>query len=315
MTTTTHVLSDMAALRSELRQQGDPHRQLFRLEPWRAVLDIAFDWLIVLSSVALVVWWSEMCAPLAVVLIANRQRALGNILHDAGHRNIWRDPLRNDLVARIFIAPLLFSSLSRYRETHFKHHMELGTEGGDPDLLFSSRNASTSWVSHYLDQVLSLNAWLSSFRGHLFSCQVRTVSQLYILAWWGGAMALMWTVAGPDFTITFMDLWLLARATAFHLITTFREMCDHFGLQPGGVFTFSRDMACHGFWRKLIHPRNNGYHLTHHLLPAVPYYRLPEAHRLLKGQEVFQERGKVCSSYFTGPDPVTSTWIGPGQFQ
>ncbi len=27
--------------------------------------------------------------------------------------------------------------------------------------------------------------------------------------------------------------------------------------------------------RWLVHPRNNGYHLTHHLLPAVPYYRLP----------------------------------------
>jgi len=107
MTTTSHVLSDMAALRSELRQQGDPHCELFRLHPWRALLDIAFDWLIVLSSVALVVRWSELFAPLAVVLIANRQRALGNLLHDAGHRNLWRDRRRNDLVARLFIAPLL----------------------------------------------------------------------------------------------------------------------------------------------------------------------------------------------------------------
>ena len=75
MTTTSNVLSDMAALRSELRQQCDPHCELFRLSPWRAVLDIAFDWLIVLSSVALVVWWSELFAPLAVVLIANRDNA------------------------------------------------------------------------------------------------------------------------------------------------------------------------------------------------------------------------------------------------
>jgi hypothetical protein len=85
-----------------------------------------------------------------------------------------------------------------------------------------------------------------------------------------------------------------------------------FGLRPGGVFTFTRDMACHGFWRWLIHPRNNGYHLTHHLLPAVPYYRLPEAHQLLKGQNVFQDRSNICSDYFTGTDPVTGAWQTQG---
>jgi len=146
--------------------------------------------------------------------------------------------------------------------------------------------------------------------GHLLSPQVRISSQLYILGWWVAAVALMWATAGAPFTIAFLVLWLLARATVFHLITTFREMCDHFGLQPGGVFTFTRDMACHGFWRKFIHPRNNGYHLTHHLLPAVPYYRLPEAHMLLKSQEVFQGRATVCSAYFTGPDAVTRAWQG-----
>ena len=315
MTTTSNVLSDMAALRSELRQQGDPHCELFRVAPWRAVLDIAFDWLIVLSLVALVVWWSELFAPLAVVLIANRQRALGNILHDAGHRNLWRDRRRNDLVARLFIAPLLFASLTRYRETHFKHHIALGDAGSDPDFLIASRQSSASWGLHYLDQVFSLNAWLSSVGGHLFSRQLRVASLLYIVAWWACAVALMWASAGASFTVPFLVLWLLARATVFHLITTFREMCDHFGLLPGGVFTFTRDMVSHGFWRKLIHPRNNGYHLTHHLLPAVPYYRLPEAHRMLQRQQVFQDSATVCSSYFSGVESVTMAWQGQGQIR
>ena len=315
MTTTSNVLSDMAELRSELRRQGDPHCELFRLNPWRAVLDIAYDWISILSAVAVVVWGSELFAPLAVVVIANRQRALGNILHDAGHRNLWRDRRRNDLVARLFIAPLLFASLSRYRETHFKHHMALGDAGCDPDFLTASRKAPASWISSYLDQVFSPSAWLSAVGGHLFLRQVRAASHLYIVGWWVGALALMWAIAGASFTTVFLVLWLLARATVFHLITTFREMCDHFGLQPGGVFTFTRDMACHGFWRRVIHPRNNGYHLTHHLLPAVPYYRLPEAHRLLKRQQVFQEGATVCSSYFSGVDPVTQAWRGLGQIR
>ncbi len=72
MTTTSNVLSDMAALRSELRQQGDPHCELFRLAPWRALLDIAFDWLIVLCAVALVVWWSELFAPRVYRILCKR---------------------------------------------------------------------------------------------------------------------------------------------------------------------------------------------------------------------------------------------------
>src|SRR5690606_21548093 len=140
-------------------------------------------------------WWSQLFSPLAVVLIANRQRALGNILHDAGHRNLWRDRRRNDWVARLFIAPLLFSSLTRYRETHFKHHMALGDAGGDPDFLIASRHARASWVLHYLDQVFSLQAWFSSLGGHLISRQIRARSQLYILGWWFCAMALMWAMA------------------------------------------------------------------------------------------------------------------------
>jgi fatty acid desaturase len=159
MTTTSNVLADMGALRSALRRQGDPHCELFRLTPWRVVLDIAFDWISIFSAVALVVWVNELLAPLAVVLIANRQRALGNILHDAGHRNLWRDRRRNDLVARLFIAPLLFASLSLYRETHFKHHMALGEPGEDPDFLTASQKAPASWVSNYLEQVLSRSAW------------------------------------------------------------------------------------------------------------------------------------------------------------
>ena len=118
----------------------------------------------------------------------------------------------------------------------------------------------------------------------------------------------MVSFTGHEFTLTFVALWLVARATLFHLITTYREMCDHFGLRPGGIFSFTRDMACHSLWRYVIHPRNNGYHLTHHLLPAVPYYRLPQAHRLFRQMPVYRARGQVCDAYFAGTGAVTHGW-------
>ena len=87
-----------------------------------------------------------------------------------------------------------------------------------------------------------------------------------------------------------------------------REMCDHFGLRPGGILSFTRDMAVRGPARWLIHPRNNGYHLTHHLLPAVPYYHLPRAHALFRRLPAYRAHGTVCDAYFGGPAAVVRAW-------
>jgi fatty acid desaturase len=277
------------------------------------VVDIAIDWVVVLGSVAAVVLLSGWLAPLAVVLIANRQRALGNILHDAGHRNLWRDRRRNDLIARLAVAPLLFASLTSYREAHFRHHLSLGDTSRDPDFLPIPACPPRHWLASFARNACAWPAWLGSFAGHLASAEVSVASKLFIVGWWTAAVAASLFIAGAGFTGVFLLLWLVARGTVFHLITTFREMCDHFGLQPGGIFTFTRDMACHGFWRQLIHPRNNGYHLTHHLLPAVPYYRLPQAHHLFEQMPVYRAQASVCHAYFTGQRAVTAAWQARGR--
>jgi fatty acid desaturase len=308
MAPTSEVLADMAGLRDQLRQQGSPYSELFKLSPTRVLLDIAFDWLLILGAVTAVVWLDVMLAPVSVLLIANRQRALGNILHDAGHRNIWRDKERNDVVARALVAPLLFASLSRYRETHFQHHLELGRTQGDPDLIPGQDHLPSSWMVSYCRCLISWATWQGSLGGHLFAQEVSLRSKTFIVGWWVCFAGVLGSLAGSDFALAFVSLWLVSRATLFHCITTFREMCDHFGLLPGGVFGFTRDMVCHGPWRWIIHPRNNGYHLTHHLLPAVPYYRLPEAHALLIRLPMFENRSHICRAYFTTKTAVTTEW-------
>ena len=302
------VLSDVAELRSQLRVHGCAHRDLVRLNLARPLTDIAFDWLAILASVGAVVWLSGWLAPLALCLIANRQRALGNILHDAGHRNLWRDCQINDSLAHALVAPFLFASLADYRAAHFKHHLALGDGVSDPDFLPIPDHPPQHWRTSYQRNVCSWPAWLSSVAGHLAARDVPASAKLFIVAWWCIVVALMVFFTGHVFTLTFVALWLVARATLFHLITTYREMCDHFGLRPGGIFSFTRDMACHSFWRHVIHPRNNGYHLTHHLLPAVPYYRLPQAHRLFRQMPVYRARGQVCDAYFAGTGAVTHGW-------
>lgn len=303
------VLADLSEFRAQLRIHQSAHISLLRVGPWRPLADICFDWLVVLLSVHLVEVWGAWLIPLAVVLIANRQRALGNILHDAGHRNLSRNLRVNDLIATALVAPLVFASLERYRSVHFQHHLALGDAAADPDFLTAGAQAPTRWATALRRQLTAPGAWKGSLWGHLFGAQVGWRAQLYILAWWAVGLFALALMRGVGFAGLFLALWLVSRATAFHVITTLREMCDHFGLRVGGIFSYTRDMPCHSAWRWLVHPRNNGYHLTHHLLPAIPYYRLPAAHRLFRELPGYRDRGNVNVGYFSGPGAVVGDWV------
>lgn len=309
MTSRSGIASDLAALRSQLHVSERRALALFFLKPWVPLRDILFDWLVVLGAVAATVWGGWGWALLAVLVIGNRQPALGNVLHDAGHGNLWRNRTGNDMVAHLLVAPLLFASLAHNRSTHFQHHARLGDAAADPDFLSNPQLPAGDWMSAYARFVFSWRTWLGSVGGHLVDPAVQVTSKIYMALWWAALLGLLWWFVGTNLALTFAVLWLVARATAFHLITTFREMCDHFGLQPGGVFSFTRDMHCRGFWRSVIHPRNNGYHLTHHLLPAVPYYHLPAAHEALQQTALYRDRSKICTAYFSGAGSVIRSWV------
>ena len=303
-----NVLLDLSAIRSQWLACADQRRELLQTGRARPLRDIAVDWTVVLASVALVMagggWW----IPLALLLIGNRQRALGNILHDAGHRNLSRDARANDRVANTLVAPLLFASLSHYRALHFTHHLALGDARRDPDFLPVPSGPARHWSLRFAGAALSWRTWRGSIGGHLVERTVPLATKGRILAWWVVLLISLDLVGGLDFVVAFVVLWFGARATVFHLITTFREMCDHVGLEPGGIFSFTRDVRTRDLWRWVIHPRNNGYHLTHHLCPAVPYYRLPDAHRMFSRLPAYRDRATVCDAYFSGSGAVTRSW-------
>lgn len=300
------VLCDLSSFRAELREHADGRYQpLLRLNVWRPLIDVVIDWTLIASAVALFVEVGLWCAPIAVLLIANRQRALGNILHDAGHRNLHRTRCVNDTLASALVAPLVFADLAAYRESHFRHHLQLGSKA-DPDKL--DRPGTGTWSRHYRTHLLCARLWWGSVVGHLGSASVSLWGKLYIVAWWIAVCSLLAVLAGQTYVVAFVALWMLARATAFHAITTFREMCDHYGLVEGGVLSFTRDILKTSCWYGLVHPRNNGYHLTHHLLPAVPYYNLPQAQRLFASTLTYREQGHVCDSYLFGQTPAVRRW-------
>src|SRR5690348_4332257 len=100
----------MSAFRAQLQARDVPLGPLLKRATWPPLRDIGFDILVVVLAVAM----ARCCyalAPLAILMIGNRQRALGNLLHEGGHGNLHRSRQVNDAITRLLLAPALFASL------------------------------------------------------------------------------------------------------------------------------------------------------------------------------------------------------------
>ncbi|MDR5804893.1 fatty acid desaturase family protein [Caballeronia sp. LZ001] len=302
------IVRDQDLIRSAFQNWNAVHEEMTAPNALRVVADITFDWLSIAGAMLLfhrAGWYS---APAVIAWIGNRQRALGNLLHDAAHRNLATSRQLNDALGRLLIAPPLLNSLAIYRESHAHHHAWLGDPQADPDYIHVGPAPGDGWWRPYMTVLVTPRTWAASIFGHLHSPKAPLARKARIVTWWIAVLGAVTLLAGIHVAAAFISLWILARATTFHLITTFREFCDHFGRQPGGIFNYTRDISARSIWRRIIHPRNNGYHLTHHLMPSVPYHRLPKAQRRLFEAPCFSGTAKVCDSYFAGPDAVIREW-------
>ncbi|CAH2902179.1 MAG: Fatty acid desaturase [uncultured Paraburkholderia sp.] len=302
------VIHDQDLIRSAFSEWNAVHEAMTAPNVLRVFADIVFDWLSIAGAMLILHRFGWFCAPAAVAWIGNRQRALGNLLHDAAHRNLVTSRQLNDALARLFIAPALFNSLSVYREAHARHHAWLGDAHADPDYIDVQPARGNNWWRPYFAVLLTTRTWTASVFGHLPSRQTTISKKVAILVWWIVVLGALTSLAGLHLAILFFALWIMARGTVFHAITVFREFCDHFGRQPGGIFSYTRDVSSTSVWHWVIHPRNNGYHLTHHLMPSVPYHRLPQAQKRLLELPCFDRTVRVCHAYFYGPDAVVREW-------
>jgi fatty acid desaturase len=306
-TASSSVAADQAAIHSSIALTV-PSWKIPEASTWRSLLDITVDWVIIYIAV----WgafriggWTTL---LAVFVIGNRQRALGNLLHDAGHQNLIAQRRVNDSIAHILLAPALLSSLALYRQQHARHHAWLGDPAYDPDFIPRVSRQGDRWFHAYARVLTDPATWAGSLFGHIPSKRLTPPQRLAIFLWWGTYGVLLTVTVSMRFAVLFASLWMIARGTVFHAITTFREMTDHYGLEPRGIFRYTRDIPDHGLVSILLHPHHNGYHLTHHLFPHIPYYHLPHIHARLKQNPFFDRRAIICHAYLRSPPAAVDGW-------
>ncbi|MBX9768885.1 MAG: fatty acid desaturase, partial [Bdellovibrionales bacterium] len=239
------------------------------------MLAFSLDWVLIVTALFMVhlTWWA---LPLTLIILGSRQRAFSNLIHDAAHGNLLTNRKLNDGLTTLLAALPNFDSVRSYRSTHISHHAFLGAADADPDsknheyVGYKDANPMIGPPARVLASlVFNRKAWLQSIVGG--ATNLSRLEWTGVVSWFAVVGLLVSVLCSFGVAAKFIGLWIVARATSYHLIRIFAEYLDHAGLKPGSILGFTRNIPEAALvLRWIFHPHSDIYHLAHHLAPSVP---------------------------------------------
>ncbi|ULQ47187.1 fatty acid desaturase family protein [Flagellatimonas centrodinii] len=260
---------------------------------------------IALSFAALAYWPNPLTFLLVVGVLGGRQLALAILGHEAAHRTLFRHRGLNDWAGDWLAARWIWNDVPRYRIHHMRHHAHTGTEG-DPDL---------SLVAPFPTTRRSL--WKKVLRDLTGVTGVRRIAAQVLIdigvfeytvaakvtprpsagrRWADYAAEGARNMAGVVLTNALMfavlalighawlyAAWGVAYLTTFSLFIRLRSIAEHACMaRSSDPLRNTRTTRAGWLARMTVAPFNVNFHLEHHLLAAVPWFRLPALHRHMR---------------------------------
>ena len=276
----------------------DQIRAFTRTSNVAGVYAIASTWLVIAACFT-AVHYVPLLFPLAVVILGGRQLALAVIMHEAAHGTLF-GTRRLDLVVELTCAAPVWSDIARYRRHHLGHHAHTGTER-DPDLgLAPIEPMSSASFRRKLVRDLTGISGLRRIVGlllidlELLVFNVGgSISRAPRRGFWHHARAGIRNLWKPVLANVALALvlgwvylaWVCAYLTVFSLVLRLRSLAEHAGLErTDDPFRNTRTTYASLLARATVAPLYVNYHLEHHLLPTVPWFRLPALHRAIAAE-------------------------------
>ncbi|HUS65902.1 MAG TPA: fatty acid desaturase family protein [Kofleriaceae bacterium] len=262
---------------------------------------------IAFTLAALARWPHPLSFALAVVILGGRQLALAILMHEAAHRTLFERRAWNEHLADWLCARPIWNDVHRYREHHLRHHAHTGTDR-DPDLALvepfpTTRRALGRKLARDLVGLSGLKrifgTLLMDFEviGYTVSPAVKRLPQ-------NGRRGIDYLRAGvrnlAGVVVTNLALaallawsghgwvygaWVVAYLTTFSLFVRIRSLAEHACTERSAdPLRNTRTTRASLLARMTVAPLRVNYHLEHHLLVAVPWFRLPEMHRMLRAR-------------------------------
>lgn len=273
---------------------------------------VGFTWGVIALAFAAMAWAGAqpliVAIPvflIAIVLLAGRQLALAILMHDASHGTLFKRRWLNEVFVDWVCARPIWNDLKKYRAHHLLHHSRTG-QAEDPDLSLVAPFPTTraSLVRKLLRDVSGLTGikfFVGRFlmdagyikwtvaneqlrlpaddqtlisRSRMFLRNVTpTVLTNAVL------FGLLWALGHPWLYLA----WILAYMTPFSAFVRIRSMAEH-ACTDTAADNFLNTRTTHAglIARATVAPINVNYHIEHHVMASVPYFRLPLMHRMLR---------------------------------
>ncbi|MBM3382358.1 MAG: hypothetical protein FJY29_07945 [Betaproteobacteria bacterium] len=251
---------------------------------------------------------------LAVIFIGTRWRALGNMMHECAHGIFVEKALDNTFFGYL-ISAIELSDFQEYVKQHVSHHAYLGHPERDLDyksrrIFLDSRRPYFLQISRILCLCAALvPLWLQTFRPVAWSRSCpRWCNNLRAVL----LGVLLFALLIPA-TQLYIALYLvLPYITTYQWMKIFSDSADHLFLYgKEDLLERSRNhLLPSAFLNWLLFPRNDAYHLLHHLFPSLPTHHYPRAHSILLQHPWYRNR----KHHFIGWDvssPLPEVASGP----
>lgn len=223
--------------------------------------------------------WPFAILPLGVLLAF-----LFNLEHECTHKTPFKTEWINERVGTI-CGFLIFQPFLWFRYFHLAHHRHTNDPERDPEL---SKPKPETWTSYVL-YVLTLAYWknkavvlLSNAFGEIDGGFVPETAHARVRHEARRAIVLYALLLVATVTITpiLLWIWILPLVVGFPFLKLY-HLAEH-GRCPhvSDMFENTRTVFTNAIVRFVTW--NMPYHIEHHTLPMVPFYRLPELHRLMR---------------------------------
>ncbi|WP_414885190.1 fatty acid desaturase family protein [Pseudomonas sp. IT-P171] len=219
------------------------------------------------------------------VLTAVTLKGLNNIVHECSHNSFSDSHSYNDRVGKLLCA-LLLMNFASYKKEHRSHHMHLGNYALDDDFklrLNLGHNRPTTWPRVLRDLIMLRFVWFYFPR-----TSMQDPYHSFGLALYMGIGASLY-IADINYAIWTL---ILAHAVFLPFLRYLIDIVDHGGLYTTELDEIykSRNFIVHNtVLRTLFFPRNDCYHLIHHLYPYIPVHCFGKAHELLMEDPVYAQ--------------------------
>jgi fatty acid desaturase len=297
----------------------DELRMLKERSDWRGFAGVGFTLAVIVATAAMLVWAASQPALVAVpvfvlglAVLGGRQLALAALQHDAAHRSLFKTQWLNEVVGDWLCARPIWNNLKKYRAHHFAHHRRTNQQD-DPDLSLVKPFPTTpaSLARKVVRDLLGLTGLKYLFGLVLMDSGLIkwTVANDTVWLprqgrrWWSYPMTFFRNAAGALLANAALfavcrasghtwlyGVWVLSYVTPFPLFVRIRSLAEHACTEMTmDMFLNTRTTHAGLLARATVAPVRVNFHLEHHVLPGVAYYRLPLMHRMLRERGVVGE--------------------------